>query len=111
MPGFKVQVREGTPMRINKVNDLLLHNPKGWNRELIERVFDPYEADIIQQIPLAQGNIPDSIIWNYDPRGEYNVKSGYKVQWSGQIDQQRQENRDKQLYSTLSQYKKVWKST
>ena len=53
MPGFKVQVREGTPMRINKVNDLLLHNPKGWNWELIERVFDLYEADIIQQMPLA----------------------------------------------------------
>ena len=28
MPRFKVQVREDTPIRIYKVNDLLLHNPK-----------------------------------------------------------------------------------
>ena len=37
--GFKVQVREGISMRINKVNELLFHNPTRWNKELIEMAF------------------------------------------------------------------------
>ena len=69
MPGFKVQMIEGTPMRINKVNELLLHNPTRWSRELIDMVFNPFEVNIIQQIPLAQGNIPDSITKNLTLEG------------------------------------------
>ena len=79
MLGFKVHMREGTSLRINKVNELLLHNPTRWNRELIEMAFNSYEAKIIQQIPLAQGSIPDSIAWNFDLRGLYTVKSGYRI--------------------------------
>ena len=60
-------------------SELLLHNPTRWNREVIEIAFNPHEANIVQQIPLAQENIPDTIAWNFDLKGNYSVKSGYRT--------------------------------
>ena len=56
-----MHMREETSMRINMVNELLLHNPTRWNKKVIELVFNLHEANIIQQILLAQGDIPDTM--------------------------------------------------
>ena len=49
-------MRDDTTTNIEWVDQLLLNNPRRWNTELIERLFNTHEATVIQQIPLLQGD-------------------------------------------------------
>ena len=85
-------MREGQSIDIELVDHLILNNPKRWNPELIEGVFDSYEAAMIQQIPLNQIDSQDTRFWCFDTKGFYLVKSGYKVYWNSIIEHHRTEN-------------------
>ena len=58
-PTFRVHMREGTYHNIERVEHLMLSNSRRWNTELIDTIFNPNEAALIKQIPLAQGNAQD----------------------------------------------------
>ncbi|KAK9990437.1 hypothetical protein SO802_025422 [Lithocarpus litseifolius] len=62
----------------SKVNKLMDQDRGGWNREVIEATLLPFEAEIVQKIPLCNTNQPDTLTWPFNPNGEYTVKSGYK---------------------------------
>ena len=52
---------------------------KEWDTELLEEIFTLVDAQAIASIPLSSGTEPNSIIWHFNKRGTYTVKSGYKV--------------------------------
>ena len=111
MPDFKVRMRENSEPNIEWVNQLILQKPSRLNSELIARVFDTQEANMIQQISLGQGKVQDNRYQMFDPKGQYSVKSGHEVIWNAHINQQRQDKEEyNQVFSLLSHYKKVWRS-
>ena len=52
---------------------------KGWNFSLLKRVFLPFEAEIIGDIPLSTRLPKDKQIWAETSNGLFLVRSAYKV--------------------------------
>lgn len=46
---------------------------------LIHDSFKWEGAEVMQQIPLPRRPKEDQLIWHYDKRGQYKVKSRYQV--------------------------------
>lgn len=57
----------------------LINGDNQWKEELIYRHFCKEDADAIVQIPLPRKQNDDKLIWHYDQRGQYLVKSCYQV--------------------------------
>lgn len=57
----------------------LMDNEQQWNEKLICDHFRVEDAEAISQIPLPRRPKKDQLIWHYDKRGQYSLKSGYQV--------------------------------
>ena len=57
----------------------LIDEKQQWREDLILQHFRPEDAEAIMQIPLPKRPKEDQLIWHYDKRGQYSVKSGYQV--------------------------------
>ena len=55
----------------------LINDENQWNERLIYNHFDKMDADRIVSIPLPRRPIKDQLLWHYEKRGQYTVKSGY----------------------------------
>lgn len=55
----------------------LINAEHGWNEELIHRHFAKIDAEAIVKIPLPRRPMKDEVMWHYDRKGQYSVKSGY----------------------------------
>lgn len=62
----------------SKVSKLMDQDRGCWNREIIEATLLPFEAEIVQKIPLCNTHQPGTLTWPYNPNDEYTIKSGYK---------------------------------
>lgn len=62
----------------NMAHELLLPDG-GWNEPLIIYVFDQEDANLILSIPLGRRSSLDRLIWHFDSKGCYSVKSAYKL--------------------------------
>lgn len=60
-----------------RVNDLL--SPLGWNKELVEEIFLPFQAEIIFQIPLSRRERNDKLFWHGTKTGIFSVESAYNL--------------------------------
>lgn len=49
-----------------------------WNDGLIEQHFAKEDAEIIKGTPLLRTPQKDELIWHYDRKRQYTVKSGYQ---------------------------------
>lgn len=49
-----------------------------WNLSKLEAVVLPEEVSVISQILISSTNSRDKIVWHYEPKGNYTVKSGYR---------------------------------
>ncbi|KAJ4702817.1 Ribonuclease H-like domain containing protein [Melia azedarach] len=58
---------------------LLLNTNNEWDTSIIRQHFTSLEAETILRIPLPRVEKEDHLIWHYEKRGEYTVKSGYQV--------------------------------
>ncbi|KAK4389823.1 putative ribonuclease H protein [Sesamum angolense] len=58
-----------------RVSDLLDSENGRWHKELIEGLFCPEDATLIQSIPLGQFNWADTMVWHYNKNGKFSVKS------------------------------------
>ena len=65
--------------QISVVSDLIDVEDKGWNFSLLKRVFLPFEAEIIGDIPLSTRLPEDKQIWAETSNGLFLVRSAYKV--------------------------------
>ncbi|KAL5767804.1 hypothetical protein ACOSQ2_014587 [Xanthoceras sorbifolium] len=63
----------------------LISRPGQWNESLVRGHFSSDEAVVILNIPLCTFPQPDSLLWHFDKRGEFSVKSAYKVALSIRI--------------------------
>lgn len=61
------------------VSDLIIDEPRRWNIELVNHLFWPADRQVILNIPLGMSNSTDVLMWHYDKKGLYSVKSGYKA--------------------------------
>ncbi|KAL9448689.1 hypothetical protein AB3S75_016060 [Citrus x aurantiifolia] len=57
----------------------LIDSEQHWKEKLICDHFRGEDAKAISQIPLPRRPHDDQLIWHYDKRGQYSVKSGYQV--------------------------------
>ncbi|KAL5792682.1 hypothetical protein ACOSP7_001276 [Xanthoceras sorbifolium] len=53
--------------------------PGRWSEELVRQYFVPKEADLVLSLPLSSFSRPDYFLWHYDRKGEFSVKSAYKL--------------------------------
>ena len=49
-----------------------------WKEDLLDYYLLEFEAEKIKAIPLSKTQLHDTLIWPYNPSGEYTVKSEYK---------------------------------
>ena len=45
----------------------------------MESIFLPWEAEMIQWIPVSEGYVEDLLIWPLTPYGNYSVRSTYRM--------------------------------
>lgn len=50
-----------------------------WDEETIRSIFDSRDAELIMQIPLANQQTNDRIIWPLEENGRFSVKSCYRA--------------------------------
>lgn len=62
----------------SRVSELLDQNHQ-WNEAMINQNFANEDAEIIRNIPLPRTPQEDMVIWHYDKKGLYSVKSGYQL--------------------------------
>ena len=51
----------------------------GWNSQLVDAMFLPFEAQRIKGIPICVTNQDDCVAWTKCKTGSYSVKSGYQL--------------------------------
>ena len=100
IPGLVMSPRPDA--NLDKVSDLLLHNPRQWNLDLIDKVFYPWEANVIRGIYVSEDSIEDKLIWPLTPSGDYSVKSAYQMLSSATLT-------SKASSSSSEGFKGVWK--
>ncbi|KAL5550989.1 hypothetical protein UlMin_001165 [Ulmus minor] len=61
-----------------KVNDIITASGS-WDSSLIRSSFHHDEAEAILSLPRPRHSRPDSLIWHYDKKRDYTVRSGYWV--------------------------------
>ncbi|KAH9696063.1 putative reverse transcriptase/RNA-dependent DNA polymerase [Citrus sinensis] len=57
----------------------LIDEENQWIVSKLEQNFLPQDIEAILQIPLPRTKKEDEVLWHYDKRGEYSVKSGYQI--------------------------------
>ncbi|KAH9721602.1 putative reverse transcriptase/RNA-dependent DNA polymerase [Citrus sinensis] len=80
----------------------LIDNEQHWKEKLICDHFRAEDAKAISQILLPRRPHDDQLIWHYDKRGQYSVKSGYQVAMQMKFP-------DKPSCSTRCQWNVIWK--
>ncbi|PWA65252.1 hypothetical protein CTI12_AA315900 [Artemisia annua] len=53
-------------------------NNGAWDISKLNDVVLPEEVSLISQIPISKSGAPDKLVWHYDAKGSYTVKSGYQ---------------------------------
>lgn len=57
----------------------LINGEHMWDVAKLNQHFMHEDTEVILQIPIPSNQYEDEILWHYDKRGEYTVKSGYQV--------------------------------
>ncbi|KAA3485159.1 reverse transcriptase [Gossypium australe] len=61
------------------VNHLIDDSSFTWKEDVILKIAESDQANRILSIPLARPDAEDILVWRYDNKGIYTVKSGYRV--------------------------------
>ncbi|BFG37837.1 hypothetical protein CerSpe_241110 [Prunus speciosa] len=63
-----------------KVNSLICEaGQPQWIMPLLTSLFLPLDVDEILRVPLSLRSPPDCLIWHFDRKGKFSVKSAYRV--------------------------------
>lgn len=76
---FKILMPPHPSMEDLIASELNLQENRAWTFELLKELFDEEEVHIISSIPLSFRWAPDRIMWHYDKKALFSVKSTYKV--------------------------------
>ncbi|KAG6730912.1 hypothetical protein I3842_01G104000 [Carya illinoinensis] len=64
---------------IAQVSDLVDHEFRRWDGNLLNKLFPQEVVDIIRSIPISLGNREDRLGWGGTPNGKFTVKSAYHL--------------------------------
>ena len=95
-----VSPRQGA--KISRVHELFYLDTRVWDPSLLERCFLPWEAEMIKQIYVHDGDGEDVLVWPLTPDGNYSVRSAYCMLATEGISQNPSS-------SSPSDAKRVWK--
>ncbi|XP_074309673.1 uncharacterized protein LOC141644118 [Silene latifolia] len=73
----KVIAPSVTGMEDLTVADLLIPGGGGWDRNLVDSVFLPFERERVLNIRVSSFASPDTWFWDKEKDGEYSVRSAY----------------------------------
>jgi hypothetical protein len=62
-----------------KVEELIDHDRKGWNLQLIEEIFIEDDQRAIKGAPVSSSNQPDKLVWRGTKNGVFSVSSAYHM--------------------------------
>ncbi|KAK2407645.1 Ribonuclease H superfamily protein [Trifolium repens] len=62
-----------------KVSELIDEEWGCWRSDLINNMFNARDAQLINQIPIVNYGTKDEVIWRFEKKGLYTVKSAYRV--------------------------------
>lgn len=48
-----------------------------WDEDKLKQNFIREDLKVILNIPLLREKVKDEVMWHYDKRGEYSIKSSY----------------------------------
>lgn len=60
-----------------RVSDQCLRRSLGSKAQIFQAHYD---HEIIWSIPIGGGRLPDFLVWHFDSKGLYSVRSGYQVE-------------------------------
>lgn len=63
---------------MSKVSELINPVTGQWDMDLLQQSFCQEDIELISSIPLREG-MEDSLAWHFDPKGNFSVKSAYKL--------------------------------
>uniref|UniRef100_A0A2N9FNQ8 Reverse transcriptase domain-containing protein n=1 Tax=Fagus sylvatica TaxID=28930 RepID=A0A2N9FNQ8_FAGSY len=86
------------------VAELIDTNRGAWDLSVLQEVFDPDTALRIQQMPLPNPTVNDSVLWKASTNGVFTVKSAYQLACSTRSTGVTGSS------STMTQYRKFWKA-
>lgn len=58
---------------------VLIDNENKWKADLIQKMFSKEDTEAILSIPLPRRKEKDQMIWHYDKKGKYSIKTSYQV--------------------------------
>ena len=61
------------------VNQLMLADGSGWNSDLVNQLFYPFDAEEIRNIKLPRAGAMDVLAWHYEKSGVFSVRSAYRL--------------------------------
>lgn len=79
LPNFKISFLKPDGTEVLKVEDVIDPIRKSWNLPLLATLVSEAEAQAISFIPILLALTADSLIWQFESKGHYSVKSGYHV--------------------------------
>ncbi|XP_028084227.1 uncharacterized protein LOC114285386 [Camellia sinensis] len=79
IPGFKVLSSKPTESGIQHVQDIIDAHSRSWRIESLTNLVSEAEVEAIRLIPIAMDNTADSLVWHFESKGEYSVRSGYST--------------------------------
>ncbi|CAN0884583.1 Uncharacterized mitochondrial protein AtMg00310 [Linum grandiflorum] len=60
------------------VYDLLIPNLRVWDNHLLISLFSDRDIQVIQSMAPPEGDAPDTLIWRFERKGIYTVRSAYR---------------------------------
>ncbi|KAK3212071.1 hypothetical protein Dsin_016777 [Dipteronia sinensis] len=76
---FTFKVISPPKLDLNAKVSQLITPTGGWDMHVLRENFVSSDVNDIIQIPLGKGDRKDDIIWHFDVKGTYAVKSGYWI--------------------------------
>jgi len=64
---------------LTHVDELIDPSTGQWDEQLVRQIFWPQDVELILSISVHV-EMDDVVAWHYDTRGQFSVRSAYKVQ-------------------------------
>lgn len=102
---FYIRTSRGPFVSSTRVSDFIKDGC--WDVPKLKAHLSDHEAVFVSEIPISSTNISDRIIWHYESKGNYTVKSGYRLatKW---LNQSAHETTSSSSFPRYEFWKQVW---
>ncbi|CAL2268929.1 unnamed protein product [Prunus armeniaca] len=76
---FRVTTSKPTECTLSEVQELIREDTRTWDLLLLATVFLPPDMEVICSIPLSIRRTADTLIWHFDKKWSFSVRSAYKL--------------------------------